>query len=147
MEPVGTGAGVTFLAMRRSRAAISPSMLSASLSARSAWPVNFWSAALPSHSLRLAAATARSSTRLIVTGAPFRFLGLSAIDGPFGNVQLEAHHGLVNAADLFHVEIAVAEPFAVEDEQLGQNPVDNAVRHARDENLRASEPARPSRNG
>jgi len=44
-----------------------------------------------------------SFTRALATGAA-------------GNVQLEAHHGLVNTADLFYVKIPVAEALSVEDE-------------------------------
>ena len=44
--------------------------------------------------------------------------GLTAMERPLGDFELEAHDRLVDAADLFHVERAVAQAFAVEDEQV-----------------------------
>lgn len=43
---------------------------------------------------------------------------LRRLDGDgaaFGNLKLETHDGFVNAADLFHIERAVAQAFAVKD--------------------------------
>jgi hypothetical protein len=40
------------------------------------------------------------------------------MDGSLCNVQLEAHHGFVDAADLLHIEVAIAETLAIENQQV-----------------------------
>lgn len=57
-------------------------------------------------------------------------VGLGRLEGdrrPAGNFQAEAHHRLVHAADLFDVKRAVAEPLAVEDQELFEDAVDGVV--------------------
>ena len=68
----------------------------------------------------------------MVTGAPpFAFFGeVIAIGRSSGYLKGEAHDGLVDAADLFDIEVAVAEPFAVEDEQVLEDAMEHAVRDA-----------------
>src|SRR5262249_16836852 len=44
--------------------------------------------------------------------------------------EVETHHGLIYAADLLHVESAVAEPFALEDEQVAEDAKNDAVGNA-----------------
>ena len=48
-----------------------------------------------------------------------------------GGLQAKAHDGLVHGADLLHVERAVGDALAVENEQLLQHAVDDAVGDAR----------------
>ena len=84
-----------------------------------------------SHFARSAGLTASSSSRLIVVGAPWGFVGLMAIERPRGHFEVEAHHRLVDRADLLDVEGAVAEPLAVEDEQVLEHAEDDAVGDAR----------------
>ncbi len=61
----------------------------------------------------------------------------AALRGPDGDraarrrLQPEAHHGLVDRADVLDVEGAVGDALAVEDQQLLQHPVDGAVGHRR----------------
>ena len=65
--------------------------------------------------------------------------------GPRGDVQLETHHCFVNASDLLDIEVAVAEPLAIEHQQTKQEITPSGTR-----GMRAAEsPAlsRPSRNG
>ena len=60
-------------------------------------------------------------------------VGLRGLDGDRaarGDFEVEAHHRLVDRADLLDVERAVAEPFAVEDEQVLEHAEDDAVRDA-----------------
>ena len=57
-------------------------------------------------------------------------MGLGRLDGngsSLGHFETKTHHRLVNAADLLHVERAVAQALAVEDEQVAEHPEDNAV--------------------
>ena len=62
-------------------------------------------------------------------GGDAAFLGL-AFDGDgwaSGDFEAEAHHGLIDAADFLDVQRAVAEAFAVEDEQVVQDAEESAV--------------------
>ena len=56
---------------------------------------------------------------------------LIAADRPPGAFELEAHHRLVDGADLLDVQGAVREALAVEDEQLLERSEDGAVGDAR----------------
>ena len=62
-------------------------------------------------------------------GGDAAFLGL-AFDGngwPGGDFEAKAHHGLIDAADFLHVQGAVAEALAVEDEEVVQDAEESAV--------------------
>ena len=50
----------------------------------------------------------------------------------FGHFQVEAHHGFVHRPDLLDIECSITEPFAVEDEEIAEDIVDNAVADAGD---------------
>ena len=77
-----------------------------------------------------------------MAGAPCDLVGLMAIDRPSATWRLKAHHGFVDAADLLHVEGPVAEPLAVEDQQVLEHAVDNPVRDMRDLGLFVETPWR-----
>ena len=54
-------------------------------------------------------------------------------DGPTGQaLHIEAHQGLVHGANLLHIERAVGEPLAVQDDQLFQHAVDGAITDGRE---------------
>ena len=53
-------------------------------------------------------------------------------DSPVGDLQLESHQALVDTADLLHVEPAVLEALASEDEELIKDAKDDPVRDPRD---------------
>ena len=56
-----------------------------------------------------------------------RLRGLDRDRAALGHFEVEAHHRLVDRADLLDVEGAVAEPLAVEDEQVLEHAEDDAV--------------------
>ena len=56
-----------------------------------------------------------------------RLRGLDGDRAALGHFEVEAHHRLVNRADLLDVEGAVAEPLAVEDEQVLKHAKDDTV--------------------
>ena len=58
-------------------------------------------------------------------------LGLDRHRAAGRGLEPEAHHRLVDRADLLHVERAVGDALAVEDEQLLERAVDRAVGHER----------------
>lgn len=64
-----------------------------------------------------------------VGGGDAAFLGLAFDSDGWagGDFEAEAHHGLVNAADFLHVQGAVAEALAVEDEEVVQDAEESAV--------------------
>ena len=64
-------------------------------------------------------------------GAPCFFLGLDRHRAAGRRLEPEAHHRLVDRADLLHVERAVRDALAVEDEELFERAVDRAVGHER----------------
>src|SRR5712691_8139233 len=49
-----------------------------------------------------------------------------------GHFQIKAHHRLVHTADLLHSQRPVAEPLAIEDEQVVQHPKDTPIGNARE---------------
>ena len=67
---------------------------------------------------------ARSASRSTSTRT---CVGLDGDRGALGDAQLEAHHGLVDRADLLDVEGAVGDALAVEDEEVLEDAVDDAV--------------------
>src|ERR1039458_4605997 len=61
------------------------------------------------------------------------FLGWLDCNRPArSDVQVEAHDRLVDAADLFDRECPVTEPLAIEDHQLREHMVEDAIGHTRD---------------
>ena len=48
-----------------------------------------------------------------------------------GGLETEAHHGLVDRADLLHVERPIRDAFAIEHEKLVESTVDRAVGNER----------------
>ena len=100
------------------------------LQASAAWPVKLWSVCSLSHLAR-SAGLAASSLQVDRGRGTVRLVGLMAIERPCGHLEVEAHHRLVDAADLLHVERAVAQPLAVEDEQVLEHAEDDAVGDAR----------------
>ena len=149
---MGTTFGVTCRAIFLSSAASKSSSVPAFFSPSAAWPVNFWSVCSASHLARSAGLASSSASRLIVAGAPCDLVGLMAIDRALGHLQVEAHHRFVHAADLLHVQRAVAEPLAVEDQQVAEHAENDTVGDMRDVQLLvrlrgATSTARPSRNG
>ena len=56
-----------------------------------------------------------------------RLRGLDRNRAGLGHFEVEAHHRFVDRADLLDVEGAVAEPLAVEDEQVLKHPEDYPV--------------------
>ena len=111
----------------RSRAATASSGVAASFSAAAAWPVSDWSVFSLSHFARSAGLAARSSSRLIVVWCAVRLRGLDRDRAALGHFEVEAHHRLVDRADLLDVEGAVAEPLAVEDEQVLEHAKDHSI--------------------
>ena len=66
---------------------------------------------------------------------PVRLGRLDRDAGAGGDFEIEAHDRLVHAADLLDVERAVAEPLAVENEQVSQHAKNNTVGDARNGRL------------
>ena len=57
-------------------------------------------------------------------------MGLRGLDrdrAALRNLEVEAHDRLVNRADLFDIQGAVAEPLTVEDEKIVEDPKDNSI--------------------
>ena len=63
----------------------------------------------------------------MVVGAPWDLDRLDGDGASLGHFQVKAHHGFIDAADLFDVERAVAEAFSVEDEQVTEYAENHAV--------------------
>ena len=64
-------------------------------------------------------------------------------DGPaLGHTEVEVHHRLVDAADLFDIQATIAEPLAVEDQQVLEHAVNHAIRDMRDLGLVVQPPGR-----
>jgi len=56
-----------------------------------------------------------------------RFLGLEGDGAPLRDLQVEAHHRFVNAADLLDVECPVTEALTIEDEQVIEDAEDHTI--------------------
>jgi len=56
-----------------------------------------------------------------------RFLGADGQCRPLGHLKGEPHHGLVDRADLLYVQGPVGEAFPIQQKELGQHPVDDAI--------------------
>jgi hypothetical protein len=64
-----------------------------------------------------------------------RFRRLDGDGPPLGDFEEEAHHRLVDAANLLHVERSVAEPFAVEDQEVLEHAEDDTITNIRNVEL------------
>ena len=136
----------------RSSAASSSSSVAASFSAFGGLARQLLVGLSFSHLPRSAGLRRQQLVEVDRAGAPWALAGLTAMDRPRGLLQAEAHHRLVDGADLLHVQRAVGEPLAVEDEQLFEHAEDDAVGHERRVEAlvrvcAATPYGRPSRNG
>ena len=58
-------------------------------------------------------------------------MGLHTLDGYGGtlrHMEGEAHHGFVDGTDLLHIQPAVGDALAVQDQEFLQHPVDHEIR-------------------
>ena len=130
MAPAGTTRGVAAKATLRSRAATASSGVAASFSAAAAWPVTAWSVFSLSHLARSAGLSGQQFLQVDRRRRTVRLRGLDRNRAALGHFEVEAHHRLVDRADLLDVEGAVAEALAVEDEQVLKHPKDHPVGNA-----------------
>ena len=99
----------------------------ASPAARRSLSVSLRSVRSCSHLARLAGGWSSNAFRLTAAGGAL-LLGRPDGDGEtFGRLQAEAHHRLVDRADVLDVQGPVGDALAVEHDELLQHPVDGAV--------------------
>ena len=123
--------GVASRATFFSSAATTSSGVFASFNAVAAWPVSAWSVLLLEP---LGPVGGLGGEEFFQVDRGRCAVGLGRLDGDraaLGHFEVEAHHRLVDRADLLDVERAVAEPLAVEDEQVLEHAEDDAVGDAR----------------
>ena len=93
--------------------------------------VSFRSARSWSHFSRLAAGSREQRLEVHRRRRALLLLRLDRHRAAGRRLEPEAHHRLVDRADLLHVERAVGDALAVEDKELFERAVDRAVGHER----------------
>ena len=86
------------------------------------------SARARSHLARLPVGCASSAVEIDGVRRAELFRGFDGDRGTGRDLHAKAHDGLVHGTDLLHVEGAVGDALAVEDEELFEHPVDRAIR-------------------
>lgn len=61
-----------------------------------------------------------------------RFVWLDGNRATLRHFQMKPHDGFVDTTNLFHIQGAVAEAFAIQDEQIGEGAQQNAIGNVRE---------------
>ena len=118
MAPLATIPGVTAEAIFRSRAVINPLMSVADFSASAACPVTFWSVCVSNPLATLVWCLAKKHFQIDRGGCAVPLDRLNSDRRTGGDMKLEAHDGLVDAANLLDGKSSITDALAIEQHEF-----------------------------